>query len=257
MQAALAPFQEAHATALAQPVASFFSPVPSAQDPGRLYDFSRASNEVQIENDVRHVLKHNKTTRMTQKETGAWVDIIVSYWRAVKEIIRADEASNQGRLGAMQYVAVYDAWKDLTSNFIKHISGGALPAWGIFTLYFTANHLRRIAIKADDQLAKSNTSGIKNSFSEDIVNAVAQNQKLEEAARVFNRIFALCLGDRCAMISPLAPCLALTLHQKPRPQPVPQMGRLLCSQSSIQNLLQGTLPPPTNGHVCILTSHLS
>ncbi|KAF3037930.1 COP9 signalosome (CSN) subunit [Didymella heteroderae] len=196
MQAALAPFQEAHATALAQPVASFFSPVPPAQDPGRLYDFSRASNEVQIENDVRHVLKHNKTTRMTQKETGAWVDIIVSYWRAVKEIIKADEASNQGRLGAAQYVAVYDAWKDLTSNFIKHVSGGALPAWGIFTLYFTANHLRRIAIKADEQLAKSKPATVNNSFSEDIVSTVAQNQKLEEAARVFNRIFALCLGDR-------------------------------------------------------------
>lgn len=245
MQAALAPFQEAHATALAQPVANFFSPVPPAQDPGRLYDFSRASNEVQIENDVRHVLKHNKTTRMTQKETGAWVDIIVSYWRAVKEIIRADEASNQGRLGTTQYVAVYDAWKDLTSNFVKHISGGALPAWGIFTLYFTANHLRRIAIKADEQLAKSKPATVDNSFSEDIVSTVAQNQKLEEAARVFNRIFALCLGDRCAMIPSFASGLLLTWHQKPRSQRVPQMGRLLCSQSSIQNLLQGTRPPST------------
>jgi hypothetical protein len=244
MQAALAPFQEAHATALAQPVANFFSPVPPAQDPGRLYDFSRASNEVQIENDVRYVLKHNKTTRMTQKETGAWADIIVSYWRAVKEIIKADEASNQGRLGATQYVAVYDAWKDLTSNFIKHISGGALPAWAIFTLYFTANHLRRIAITADDQLAKSKPATVNNSFSEDIVSTVAQNQKLEEAARVFNRIFALCLGDRCAMIPSLASCLVLTQHQKPRCQRVPQMGRLLCSQSSIQDLLQGTPPPP-------------
>lgn len=245
MQAALAPFQEAHATALAQPVANFFSPVPPAQDPGRLYDFSRASNEVQVENDVRYVLKHNKTTRMTQKETGAWVDIIVSYWHAVKEIIKAEEASNQGRLGATQYVAVYDAWKDLTSNFIKHISGGALPAWGIFTLYFTANHLRRIAIKADDELAKSKPATVNNSFSEDIVSTVAQNQKLEEAARVFNRIFALCLGDRCAMVLSLASCLVLTLHQKPRSQRVPQMGRLLCSQPSIQDLLQGTLPPQT------------
>ncbi|KAF9691936.1 hypothetical protein EKO04_010107 [Ascochyta lentis] len=201
MQAALAPFQEAHATALAQPVANFFSPVPPAQNPGRLYDFFRASNDVQIEGDVRYVLKHNKTTRMTQKESGAWVDIIVSYWRAVKEIIKADEASNQGRLGERQYLAVYDAWKDLTSSFIKHISGGALPAWAIFTLYFTANHLRRIAIRADDQLAKSKPATVSNSFSDDIVSTVAQNQKLEEAARVFNRIFALCLGDRNPEIS--------------------------------------------------------
>lgn len=242
MQAALAPFQEAHATALAQPVANFFSPVAPAQDPGRLYDFSRASNEVQVEGDVRYVLKHNKTTRMTQKEAGAWGDIIVSYWRAVKEIIKADEASNQGRLGATHYVAVYDAWKDLTSNFIKHISGGALPAWAIFTLYFTANHLRRIAIKADDQLAKSKPATVNNSFSDDIVSTVAQNQKLEEAARVFNRIFALCLGDRCAMILSPACALALTTYQKSRDLRVPQVGRLLYSQPAIQNLLQGTWP---------------
>lgn len=241
MQAALAPFQEAHATALAQPVANFFSPVPPAQDPGRLYDFFRVSNDVQIEGDVRYVLKHGKTTRMTNKESAAWVDIIVSYWRAVKEIIKADEALNQGRLGDRQYIAVYDAWKDLTSNFIKHISGGALPAWAIFTLYFTANHLRRIAIKADDQLAQSKPATVNNSFSDDIVSTVAQNQKLEEAARVFNRIFALCLGDRCAMVPYLACLLVLTQYQKPRPLRVPQMGRLLRSQSSIQDLLQGII----------------
>ncbi|OSS52441.1 hypothetical protein B5807_02075 [Epicoccum nigrum] len=195
MQAALAPFQEAHATALAQPVASFFSPVPPTHDPGRLYAFFRASNEVQIEGDVRYVLKHNKTTKMTQKESGAWVDIIVSYWRAVRAIIKADEAQNQGRLEAEHYVAVYDAWKDITTNFHRHIFAGALPAWAIFTSCYTANHLRRIAIKADDQLAKSKPTAV-NSLSDDIVSTAAQNQKLEEAARVFNKIFSLCLGDR-------------------------------------------------------------
>ena len=239
MQAALAPFQEAHATALAQPVANFFSPVPPVQDPGRLYDFFRASNDAQIEGDVRYVLKHNKTTLMTQKESGACTDIIVSYWRAVKEIIKADEASNQGRLAERQYVAVYDAWKDLTGNFIKHISGGALPAWAIFTLYFTANHLRRIAIKADEQLANSKPTTVNNSFSDDIVSTVAQNQKLEEAARVFNRIFALCLGDRCASVPLCAFFLVLTQYQKSRSIRVPQMGGLLCSKPSIQDLLQG------------------
>ncbi|KAF1851602.1 uncharacterized protein K460DRAFT_413142 [Cucurbitaria berberidis CBS 394.84] len=196
MQAALVPFQEAHATGLAQPVADFLSPVPPAHNPGRLYDFYRASNDDKIEGDVRYALKYNKNTRMSPKESGAWVDIIVSYWRAVKEIIRADEAANQGRLGDRQYVLVYDTWKDLTSTFIKHISNGLLPPWVIFTLYFTANHLRKIAIRADEHLAKSKPAAFSTGFSDDVVTTVAQNQKLEEAARVFNRIFALCLGDR-------------------------------------------------------------
>lgn len=199
MQAALEPFYNAYATDLAQPVAEFLSPVPPAHDPGRLYEFYRASNDDKIEGDVRYALKYNKTTRMSQKESGAWVDIIVSYWRAVKQIILADEAANLGRLGERQYVAVYDAWKEITSHFIKHISAGLLPAWAIFTLYFTANHLRRIAIKADQHLAKAKPATSINSLSDDVVAQVARNEKLEEAARVFNRIFALCLGDRCAI----------------------------------------------------------
>ncbi|EUC46001.1 hypothetical protein COCMIDRAFT_4846 [Bipolaris oryzae ATCC 44560] len=196
MQAALEPFHEAYATGLAQPVADFLSPVAPAHDPGRLYEFYRASNADKIEGDIRYALKHNKSARMTNKESGAWVDIIAAYWRAVREIIRADEAANQDKLDERQFVAVYDAWKYLTSSFIKHISAGLLPPWAIFTLYFTANHLRKIAIKADEELAKSKSATASAEFSDDIVSTGPQNPKLEEAARVFNRIFALCLGDR-------------------------------------------------------------
>jgi hypothetical protein len=199
MQAAIEPFVEAYATGLAVPVGQFFSPVPPAHDPGRLYDFYRASNDDKIEGDVRYALKYDKRARMTNKESGAWVDIIANFWRAIKEIILADEAANQDRLEERQYVAVYDKWKDLTSSFIKHISGGVLPAWAIFTLYFTANHLRKIAIRADEQLSKSKPASLNTGYSDDIVSSVPLNQKLEEAARVFNRIFALCLGDRCVL----------------------------------------------------------
>jgi hypothetical protein len=245
MQAALVPFEEAYATGLAQPIADFLSPVAPAQDPGRLYDFYRASNDDKIVGDVRYALKYNKRTRMGQKETDAWVDIIVGYWRAVKQIIRVDEAANQKRLADRQYLTVYDAWKDLTSSFIKHISGGALPAWAIFTLYFTANHLRKIAIKADDHLAKAKPVMAVNSFSDDIVPQAARSEKLEEAARVFNRVFALCLGDRCANANLHHVSFCLTYVQKPRSLRVPQVGCVLYSQPSIQDVLQGTqLVPP-------------
>jgi|TARA_R110002003_G_scaffold54_29_gene4906 hypothetical protein len=241
MQAALVPFHEAYVTGLAQPVADFLSPVPPPHDPGRLYDFFRASNDDRITGDVKNALKYNKRTRMSQKETDAWVDIISGYWRAVKQIIRADEAANQGRPAAEHYLAVYDTWKDLTSSFIKHISGGALPAWAIFTLYFTANHLRRIATRADEQLARAKPATSASSFSDDIVPQAARSEKLEEAARVFNRVFALCLGDRCASVISMLQLTSLTAAQKPRHVRIAQVGRLLYSQSSIQDVLQGTM----------------
>lgn len=211
MQAALVQFHEAHASGLAQPVAEFLSPIAPAYNPGRLYEFYRASNDDKIEGDVRYALKYGKSARMTNKESGAWVEILVCYWRAVKEIIKADEAANQGRLGERQFVVVYEAWKDVTSAFIKHISGGALPTWTIFTLYFTANHLRKLAIKADEHLAKSRPVAVNTSLSDDVVSAPTKDKKLEEAARVFNRIFALCLGDRCATIEFPMTVLHLTM----------------------------------------------
>lgn len=241
MQVALEPFKEAYATGLAQPVAEFLSPIPPAHDPGRLYDFYRASNDDKIEGDVRYALKYNKKTRMSNKETEAWIDLIAGYWRAVKQIILADEAANQGKLGDRQYLAVYDTWKDLTSSFIKHISGGSLPPWAIFTLYFTANHFRRIAIKSDELLARAKPATSVNSFSDDIVvPQAARSEKLEEAARVFNRVFALCLGDRCAITHPYFHMFGLTQAQKSRYVRVSQVGSLLYSQPSIQDVLQGT-----------------
>ncbi|RMZ67496.1 cop9 signalosome complex subunit 12 [Pyrenophora seminiperda CCB06] len=196
MQAALEPFHQAYASGQAEPVAHFFSPVAPSHDPGRLYEFYRASSEDRLEGDVKNALRNNKNARITNKESTAWIDIISCYWRAIREIIQTDEAANQGRLGERQYVAVYDAWKDLTSSFIKHISAGLLPGWAIFTLSSTANHLRKIASRADEHLAKSKSATLNNTFSDDVVSTAPQNQKLEEVARVLNRIFALCLGDR-------------------------------------------------------------
>jgi hypothetical protein len=200
MQAALVPFEEAYATGLAQPVADFLSPIPPPNNPGRLYEFYRASKDDKVVGDVRYALKYNQRLRMGQKEVDAWIDIIAGYWRAVKQIILADEAANQRRLEEQQYLTVYDTWKDLTSSFLKHISAGALPAWAIFTLYFTANHLRKIAIKADEYMAKAKPATAVNSFSDDITPQAARSEKLEDSTRLFNRTFALCLGDRCANI---------------------------------------------------------
>lgn len=251
MQAALTPFQEAYATGLAQPIAEFLSPVPPPNNPGRLYDFYRASNDEKVEGDVRYALKYTKKTRMSNKETDAWIDILALYWRAVQQIILAEEAANQGKLGEQQYLAVYDKWKDLTNSLIKHISGGALQPWAIFTLYFTANHFRRIAIKADEQLAKAKPAAALSSFSDDVVVPQnAANNKLEEAARLFNRIFSLCMGDRCAATLPCCTKDILTQAQKPRHVRVSQVGRLLYSQPSIQDVLQGTMSSTSAMSAC-------
>ncbi|KAF2017735.1 hypothetical protein BU24DRAFT_420785 [Aaosphaeria arxii CBS 175.79] len=197
MQAALEPFLQAHADEVSWVVVAQLSPFAPPENPGRLYDFYRASNEHQIENEVRSALKYNRNSRLSNKEAGAWMEIFVAYWRAVGFILRAEEARNQGRIEDRQFVDIYDAWKTMTDLIVRHISNGSLPNWTIVCMYVTANHLRRFAIRADEQLAQSKSNvTFSPGFGDDIVSTVARNEKLEEAARVFNKMFALCLGDR-------------------------------------------------------------
>jgi hypothetical protein len=197
MQAALEPFREAHDAENAWGVAACISPTAPRDNPGRLYDFYRASNEHQVENDIRSTLKYSKFSRIPPKEASAWTEIFVAYWRAAGEILRAEEATNQGRLRDRQLADVYEAWKELTTLISRHISNGTIPSWAIVCMYHAANHLRVFAIKADEQIAKAKGNVTFNQgFQDDIVSTVAKSEKLEDAARVFNRMFALCLGDR-------------------------------------------------------------
>jgi COP9 signalosome complex subunit 12 len=200
MQAALEPFRKAHAERNAHKVAELLSPVAPRDDPARLYHFHRAANEQMVESDVRHALKYNKHHKIPNAEVSPWTDIFVSYWRAVGQILLVEELRNQGRLGDRQLVDLYEAWKELASNIVNHIQD-ALPPWAVISMYETANHLRAFAINADKQLAAQESSNARaSSFQESAVQETPQHPKLEEAARLFNRMFAACLGDRCASI---------------------------------------------------------
>lgn len=196
MQDALADFYNAYASGSAPTVAAFLSPIPPPQNPGRLYDILRTTNEARVGVDVQYAVESRMRRHMSPAEISAWVDILSCYWRGVDRIVKYEQAENQGKLAERQAFDVYDTWKDLTNSFIKYISNGALPYWTVFTLYFTANHLRRFALKADAQIAKAKPVAFSSGFQDDIVSTNPRNEKLEEAARVFNRIFALCLGDR-------------------------------------------------------------
>jgi hypothetical protein len=216
MQAALQPFHDAHATGQAWRVAYTLSPVPPHDDPGRLYDFYRASKEHQVEGDIRYALKYSQTSKLPPKESSAWTDVFVAFWKAVGEIIGAEEASNLGRLRNDQWVAVYDAWKEVANAIIKHISNGALPPWTVMCMYSVGNHLRIFAMKADAQLAYAAPSvTFTMGLQDDVLTGAPKNNKLEEAARVFNRMFALCLGDRSADVLYFNRCTpVLTWGQK-------------------------------------------
>lgn len=205
MENALAGFQQAYYKHDAIDLAACLKPTPV----DRLYDFWRSTNEARVEHTVKQAITHG-LNGIERSEAQGWIDVFVDFWRASDKIIKADQAQNQGRLSERQSVEVYDAWRNLVTTLQRYIGNGTLPHWIIFTLYFVANDLRQFAIKADIQLARAKPVTFNAGFSDDVVATTPKNQKLEEAARVFSRIFALCMSDRSVYLS-VTLAAALTL----------------------------------------------
>jgi hypothetical protein len=61
--------------------------------------------------------------------------------------------------------------------------------------------LRIFAIKADDQARSGGAVTFHAGFQDDVVGDFGKNEKLEDAARVINRIFTLCISDRYVVSS--------------------------------------------------------
>lgn len=172
-------------------------PIAPKSNPGRLYDVYRASNEQQIGNDVYSGLRYGRGFSVPEAQANAWSDIVSGYWKAVRQILQAEEAKNKNRAGDRSMVDVYDAWKAFASAIHTHIDRGNLPPWAVILMYRTANYLRLFASKADDQIMKSKGKvTTKSSLIDDDVSTKPTPEKLPDAIRLFNKMFSSCMGDR-------------------------------------------------------------
>lgn len=84
----------------------------------------------------------------------------------------------------------------MTNALIRGYTNCGFEAWTVPCLYVAGKYIRIFAIKADEGTA--NTSGSTNNFQDDFNPEAEKNEKLEDAARQLNRIFTICLSDRCA-----------------------------------------------------------
>ena len=100
----------------------------------------------------------------------------------------------QGWRGA-SLVAVFTAWKKVANALIRGYSSSAgIPAWTLPCLYTVGKYLRTFAIKADIEAVSQGASSF--GFQDDVAADIEKNAHLEEAARIINRMFTLCLSDR-------------------------------------------------------------
>lgn len=171
-------------------------PEPPQDDPNRLRRLTSQSTDNSIESDLRIGLLSPPTgVRLSKAEGNAWIDVYVAYFRAADEIVGLAEGYDD-----IDDASVYAAWKEMTNALIRGYSSGHFHAWTIPCLYVAGRYLRSFAIKAD-QHARTSGHASHNASMEDITSSLSKNANLEDAARVINRIFQLCISDRYEQVS--------------------------------------------------------
>ncbi|KAI7110734.1 COP9 signalosome complex subunit 12, partial [Hortaea werneckii] len=179
-------------------LATTITPEPPAADPARLYNFQRWTNAYSVQTDLRYKLQYNPDLRLDKKEAGTWLEVFTAYYHFVGKLLAAEEAQNATKARDVDWAVVYEGWKEVVSALYRGYNNTVLDAWTIPCLYVAGKYLRVFAIKADETAASQRDSGMAfgGGIEEDAFASAGQNDKLEDAARQINRLFALCLSDR-------------------------------------------------------------
>lgn len=185
-------FRHAYNSKSGPGLAAVLTPIATRDDPDRLLSFYKSSNPAYLTKDFNTAFFQGKNPRVPKAAQHAWVDIFAAYWEAVGEILKWEAGHPEASA-----VAIFTAWKKVANAVIRGYSiVSGLPAWSLPCLYTVGKFLRTFAIKADLQVAAQGSSGL--DFQDEVTADFEKNATLEDAARVINRMFTVCLSDRYA-----------------------------------------------------------
>ena len=175
-------------------LAATISPIAPPSYLNRLEAIYKDTNAAAVSKDIGYGLikSARSAIQIPNPEIDTWTEVYSAYWYACGDVLAAERTPSRP-----DWTKVYHSWKDLANTVIKGYSSGALEAWTLPVLYITGKYLRVFAIKADESAQAVGEDGTFNNgaLQEDIAGG-SKNEKLEDAARVINRMFTLCISDR-------------------------------------------------------------
>ena len=175
-------------------LAATIAPIAPPSYLNRLEAIYKETNASAVSKDIAYGLTKSAhaSIQFPSPEIDTWTEIYSAYWYACGEILTAERTKSRPEWGK-----VYQSWKDLANTVIKGYSSGALEAWTLPVLYIAGKHLRIFAIKADEDAQATGQAGaFRNGLLQEDGASDSKNEKLEDAARVINRMFSLCISDR-------------------------------------------------------------
>lgn len=98
MDAVFESFRSAFENANGYELSQTISPVALASDPNRLYNFSRSTNIAQVQRDFKQHILYSRLSQfsLSAEEGNGWVEVYFTYWKAVNEILKAEEDNRSG-----------------------------------------------------------------------------------------------------------------------------------------------------------------
>lgn len=195
MRALFHDFKHAHHIRSGPLLATTITPTAPASDPLRLQSLYHDINSFNISLALRNGLLTPKADlRLSKAEGNAWVEVYVAYWKFLGEVIPAVESTDT----QVNWPKTYEAWKEVANSLIRGYTSAGFQAWTVPCLYVAGRFLRFFAIRADESLRGSGDDGrfSTGGFQDDVVGELGKNEKLEDSARMINRIFTLCISDR-------------------------------------------------------------
>lgn len=96
MDAFFTAFQDAHVIGSGYQVSATLLPLNTPERPHRLLSFYRSTNAQSVKADIEYQIKYGNKVGLPKKEIPCWVDIYIAYWKAVGEILKAEESTEKG-----------------------------------------------------------------------------------------------------------------------------------------------------------------
>ncbi|KXX82925.1 Protein CSN12 [Madurella mycetomatis] len=169
----------------------------------KLMKIWRSQNAHDIKGTLGRGLKNSPAglKRPTNQEVQGWVEVYIAYWRAAGDILAARELSGDNKSVQSVWETVFKSWKELLIILIRGYHNHGFEAWTIPCLYVVCKHFRLFSIQADEE--RSRNSALDNNavttFQDDIDPETEKHEKLEDCARILNKVFTLCATDRAPL----------------------------------------------------------
>jgi hypothetical protein len=95
MESIFGAFKQAFPAGNGYDLSASLSPIPPDSDPDRLRSFFRSTNHASAKTDFKYqiIYDNSMSFELSQEEGNGWVEVYFAYWKAVAEILNAEEAS--------------------------------------------------------------------------------------------------------------------------------------------------------------------